>query len=358
MRLPMGILPVVYIRDENDRYIDLHPSGRIPPEDIKTLLDEPPSPGGHTAKVHGSSYRIFRLSFPENQYPVLWEGTESYVAKELVALANISSEVDILDTFLLLNVPGGIAGAVLFALLTYYMTRKLLLTIRAAWEKQRQFVADASHELRTPLAVIRSNAELLLQNPGNSIEKESERIAAIINQSTRMGKLVSSLLTLARADSDELELNLGPVMLDTILVDVTQQFQALAAYKNISIHTNIEGAIAMTGDRERLYQLSVILLDNAVKYTPAGGSITVTCTKKDASVDLIVKDTGIGIAESDLPLIFQRFYRADKARSGNDASYGLGLAIGEWIVNKHGGKISVKSTIGVGTEFKIKFSFK
>ena len=144
-------MPVVYIRDENDRYIDLHPSGKISPADIELLLAEPWSPGGSTVKIRDSYYRIFRLSFPEQQYPVLWEGTERYVTKELVTLANISSEVDILDTLLLLNVPGSLAGAVLFALISYYMTRKLLLTIKAAWERQRQFVADASHELRTPL---------------------------------------------------------------------------------------------------------------------------------------------------------------------------------------------------------------
>ncbi|MDR7868305.1 MAG: HAMP domain-containing sensor histidine kinase [Sporomusaceae bacterium] len=358
MRMPMGLLPTVYIRDENDRYFDPHPTGKIPPETIEILLAEPWSPGGRTVRVLDNYYRIFRQSFPPNEYPILWEGTDGYVTKELVALADISSEADILGTLLQINIAGGIAGAVLFALISYYMTRKLLRTIKTAWERQRQFVADASHELRTPLAVIKSNAELTLHNPGNTIEKESERIAAIINQSTRMGRLVSSLLTLARADSDELELNLRPVLLDDIVADVTRQFQILAASKNITIGTDIEKDIAMTGDNERLFQLLVILLDNAVKFTPAGGSVRVTCTKKADSVELIVKDTGIGIAESDLPLIFHRFYRADKSRSGNDGSYGLGLSIGQWIVNKHGGKIKVESTVGVGTEFRISFPIK
>jgi two-component system, OmpR family, sensor histidine kinase CiaH len=233
-----------------------------------------------------------------------------------------------------------------------------LIPIRVAWDRQQQFVADASHELRTPLAVIKTNAELLLRHPEHSIEQESLRISNVVRESSRMSKLVSTLLTLARADSDQLELQFASVDLHEVVKEITEQFMPLAELKEVRLHVNLDPAIELVADRERLHQLVVILLDNALKYTSQDGIITLSCSKQANVVVIEVQDTGIGIPPEDLPRVFDRFYRSNKARSREDGGTGLGLAIAKWIVEKHGGKINVESTVGLGTRFYITIPVK
>jgi two-component system sensor histidine kinase CiaH len=219
-------------------------------------------------------------------------------------------------------------------------------------------VADASHELRTPLAVIQANTELLLRHPDHSIEEESGYISTILKESKRINKLITSLLTFARSDSNQMEIQAKPVAIDQLINECVQQFAPLMNIKQIDIKLELEKALEMHADEERMHQLLVILLDNALKYTPEQGVISISANKSAHSINLSIEDTGVGIPESDLPFIFERFFRSDKTRSRTDGSMGLGLSIAHWIVDRHSGKIRAESKLGKGTRMLIQFPLR
>jgi len=235
----------------------------------------------------------------------------------------------------------------------YYLARRALVPIQAAWDKQHQFVADASHELRTPLTIIKSNAELLLRYPEHTIELEAIRITNVIRETIRMSKLVSTLFTLARADANQIEIQAVPILLNEVIGTVIDQFKPLAESKEIQLRVECNEIISLEADKERLHQLFVILLDNAIKYTSQAGCIYITCRSQNSTVLIKVADTGSGISAEDLPHIFNRFFRGDKVRSRETGGAGLGLAIAQWIVEKHRGKIWAESEIGVGTQIYV-----
>ncbi|MBP1965396.1 sensor histidine kinase [Paenibacillus aceris] len=252
----------------------------------------------------------------------------------------------------------GCSAGVLFSILAgFYLAGRSLIPIRRSWDKQQQFVADASHELRTPIAVIQTRSELLFRHPQRSVEEESENIALILKESKRMGRLIDDLLTLARTDSNQLQIHTATVPVHQLLQEITEQFALLAETKFIHIHSQIEPSV-LWGDENRLRQLFIILLDNALKFTPPEGSIEVRCHNLSHSIRIVVKDSGCGINEADLPRIFERFYRGDKSRSRSDGGIGLGLSIAEWIVLAHKGTIRVQSQLSIGTEFIIIFPKK
>jgi two-component system sensor histidine kinase CiaH len=248
-----------------------------------------------------------------------------------------------------------IAGAVLAILAGFYLAGRALIPIRLSWNKQQRFVADASHELRTPLAVMQTNTEMLLRYPKHTIEEESEYISVILKELRRMISLVSDLLTLARSESNQLQIKHHSFLLDQTINEMLEHYCLFAEMNNINIYSTIEKQIPFFGDEERIRQLLVILLDNAIKYTPEQGEITVTCRQQRRFAEISIKDTGVGISKQDLPLIFDRFYRGDKVRSRSEGGYGLGLSIAKWIVEAHKGKIRVESDPGIGTHFFLIF---
>ncbi|MDP9351781.1 MAG: HAMP domain-containing histidine kinase, partial [Chloroflexota bacterium] len=219
--------------------------------------------------------------------------------------------------------------------------------LRESLESQRRFVADASHELRTPLTTIRGNAGMLRQ-VRMAPEHRAEAIDEIHREAERMSRLVGYLLVLARADAGR-ELRREPVELAGLVQEVATQAARLADGREIS--TDVRESFTVVGDPDALRQLVVILLDNAVKYTPQGGSITVTLLGRGDDVRLSVADTGIGIGPEHLPHIFDRFYRVDPARS--EGGTGLGLAIARWIAEQHGGRIEAESSPGRGSTFTV-----
>lgn len=262
-------------------------------------------------------------------------------------------EKEILDSLLKVTEIGALISVLIAILVGFYLANRALIPIQLAWNKQQQFVADASHELRTPLAVIRLNLERLFRHPDKTIEQESEHLSEVIHETNRISKMVADLLVLARSDSSELQLEYGKLQLDGIVRRVIQQFQDMADIKGIKLVSSLDEEIDMIGDKERLHQLIVILLDNAMKYTKQSGIITVILEMFPSYIGLSIADTGIGISREDLPFIFDRFYRSDKARNRTNVGTGLGLSIAKWIVEEHGGKIRVESKLGVGTIFKI-----
>jgi heavy metal sensor kinase len=214
--------------------------------------------------------------------------------------------------------------------------------------RQRRFLADVSHELRTPLTVIKGNVGLVRKLG----EADEESLNGIEQEVDRLTRMVGDLLLLAQAESGRLPLALGPVELDTVLLEVFQQMRVLAGEK-IQIRVTEIDQVLVTGDRDRLKQVLVNLVGNAVQYTPGGGTVSLALRKTDQQVQIIINDTGQGIPAADLPHIFERFYRGEKSRKRSSASsgFGLGLSIAFWIVKAHGGTIEVTSKEGQGTTF-------
>jgi two-component system, OmpR family, sensor histidine kinase CiaH len=253
---------------------------------------------------------------------------------------------------------GIIAGVVISIFAGLFLAERALIPIRRSWEKQQRFVADASHELRTPTAVIQAQTELLFRHPAHSIEQESPNIAVILKESKRMGKLVDDLLTLARSDSNQLQIQSSIIGLDSLLSEVIDQFRLLAHTKEIEITTDLHSPLSLWGDEGRIRQLLIILLDNALKFTPSSGRIEVTGRYQSNSVYIRISDSGCGITEEELPHIFERFYRGDQVRSRTQDGTGLGLSIAQWIVNAHGGIIRVSSKENIGTKVELLFPRK
>ena len=214
---------------------------------------------------------------------------------------------------------------------------------------QQRFLADVSHELRTPLTVIKGNVELM-RKVGCADE---ESLSSIEDESDRLTRLVGDLLLETQAESGKLPLTFAPVELDTLLLEVFKEMRVLARDRVKLKLTEID-QIQVKGDRDRLKQVLINLVSNAVKYTPQGGEITLTLGRSGDKARLIVHNTGPGIPKEDLPHIFERFYRAEKSRTRSKAGgFGLGLSIAYWIVTHHGGRIDVDSQEGQGTTFCI-----
>ena len=248
--------------------------------------------------------------------------------------------------------------AVLALLITtgigYIMAGKAIVPLREAYEKQRQFAADASHELRTPLSVVLASAEILESDPSIDSPFLKQIIGDVHDEVTKMTKLVSDLLVVARSDNEALKLKRTKVDLAAAMDQTIRLMQPLAEKKRLTLRREGVAALMAKVDEQKIKQLMLILVDNAVKYTPEGGSVTVRLTEPAAGKILFsVEDTGIGIAPEDQERIFDRFYRVDKARSREMGGNGLGLAIAREIVHLHDGAIKVTSRSGEGTTFTV-----
>ncbi|KHD84633.1 sensor histidine kinase [Heyndrickxia ginsengihumi] len=270
---------------------------------------------------------------------------------------NIDGEMMMLHKLMLITIIGCVLAGIFAVIAGFILAERALKPIKRSWEKQQQFVSDASHELRTPLAVIQSRAELLLQKPAATIQDQISNISVVLKECRRLTKLVANLLTLARSDSNEIEIEKKEFYLDELLKEITEHFSEVASIQGKEIVLKSAPPITFIGDRDRIHQLIVILLDNAMKYTDEHGTIQLSCFEEKNHVGLMVKDNGIGIKEEDQVKIFDRFYQVSKSRTKTD-SLGLGLSIAQWIVEKHGGKIKVESKFGEGTTFIITFSKK
>ncbi|HEY2419868.1 MAG TPA: HAMP domain-containing sensor histidine kinase, partial [Neobacillus sp.] len=277
--------------------------------------------------------------------------------KKIQIIYNLKREQEMLKHLLIVIGFGSLLSVFIAILAGIYLANKALIPIKRSWEKQQQFVADASHELRTPLSVMKLNLEHLFRYPDNSIVQESETILQAIQEINYMSKMTSDLLTLARSDSNQLQIIHETLQLDEILNQVVKDFKALALAKNIELTAEIS-PIVLVGDKERLKQLFVILLDNALKYTNENGSISVKSSVKNSRAVIDILDTGIGIPKTDLPYIFDRYYRGDKSRTRHLEGSGLGLSIANWIIQSHSGKIRMMSKEGEGTHVSVSLPLK
>lgn len=242
-------------------------------------------------------------------------------------------------------------GALSMALIgagSWWLAGRALRPARAAWERQQRFIASASHELRTPLTLIRASAEVALRNVPAADADQRELLGDVLAESDHMRQLVDDLLTLSRLDSQHLPIRLAPVELPDLLAEVQRQVARLGDERGVSVQLGtVSGTVR--ADPDRLRQVLIILLDNALRYTPAGGQITLAAIPRGQTVQLSVADTGCGIAPEHLPHIFERFYRVDAARGRESGNAGLGLAIARGLVEVMGGTIGADSVVGQGT---------
>lgn len=248
----------------------------------------------------------------------------------------------------------GVIAIIFAAAIGYVLSGGAMQPIREAYERQRQFAADASHELRTPLAVVLASADLLRSDPTITSPFLKQVIEDVRDEVKKMTKLVSDLLTVARTDGKALQLK--PVRMDIAAVarQTVRMMRAFAEKKDIAIKEMLPSHMEIYADEQKIRQLILILIDNAVKYTLDHGHIMVSIVlSENGRVHLSVADSGIGIAAEDQGRIFDRFYRVDKARSRRMGGNGLGLAIAREIVEAHHGTITLESEVGKGTIFHV-----
>ncbi|TWT01810.1 HAMP domain-containing histidine kinase [Planomicrobium sp. CPCC 101079] len=269
-------------------------------------------------------------------------------------LVNIDPEQTIIENFGRLLIVCSLIFIILSISASYYLSKKMMKPIIQSWNKQAEFVENASHELRTPLTIIQNKLELMLMAPQEKIMNKFENIALSLSETRRLSKLTSDLLTLARADSAEMQLSKQTIPVDSFIDKTTAPYKEIAESQDKYLWLDLNSNVNMEADESRIHQLLVILLDNALKYTEERDSVGVKTYLEDQKVVIEVSDTGVGIKEENIPHIFDRFYREDKARSRETGGMGLGLSIAQWIVASHSGTISAVPNKKQGTTFKVK----
>lgn len=273
-------------------------------------------------------------------------------------LINIDRELSfmkvLLTTLIILNV----ISIFLLALINWLLVGKSLVPVRHAWEQQKEFIADASHEIRTSLSVIQANLDALIVNQEKSVVENLRWINNIKTETQQMAKLTEDLLLLAKKDANQLQFQREYIDLSRVVKETIEEIRPLYNQAQIKLELNNNQTVYLFADEFRIKQLLIILLDNALKYTPANGRVQVNVSSSDSEVHLAVIDNGIGIKKEEQHLIFERFYRVDKTRSREAGGTGLGLPIAAWIIEEHGGTIHLESSLNTGTIFKIVFPVK
>jgi signal transduction histidine kinase len=305
-----------------------------------------------TADVQVKAPRERDLRLHAERFTVV-PGPKTYVA------AAVADVVELEDQYAALIGAFGAAalvGLVLVAGGGWLLVRKSTAPVEQTMETMRRFMADAAHELRTPIAVVRGQAEVALQR-----EREpavyADALRRIEREAERLGATVEDLLTLARADAGERPVERQQVFLDDLALDAATAARALAVQRGVELEVGTFEEAILTGDAALVRQLLMIVLDNAVKFTPPHGKVRLSTASRGGQAEVVVEDTGIGIRPDQLPHIFERFWRGDPARGrGNGAEgAGLGLAIARWIADAHRARIDVTSEPGKGTRVAIRF---
>jgi len=311
-------------------------------DEIKNMIAKALASYKKDGKVElGEESYIFRKSVLEN-------GSGTFIV-----FVNTHPENEILgDLFIVLAVTGAL-GLIFAFLGSLYMANRSLIPIKESWNQQKDFIADASHELRTPLSVIETTLDLLASKKDKTIETQLKWIENIQAENKRMSKLVNDMLFLARTDSDQVLLEMKIFSLNSALLEAYIPFEAVAMQKGIQLDPFEGPEVNFYGDEARIKQLAVILIDNAIKYTPTGGRVGMRLKDIGETVEMVFTDTGVGIDQEHINKVFQRFYRVDKARSRKEGSVGLGLSIADWIVKEHAGTIKVESSKERGTTFRV-----
>ena len=304
-----------------------------------------------------------RDSLVEREFDEVREGRTIQVHAERFKLADgnwyvamaVADRVELEDRYVLLIAAFAVASLVALGLVIgggALLARKSTAPIQQAFEQMRRFMADAAHELRTPITLLRTRADVARQR-----EREPaayvEALADIERDAARMGTIVDELLILARADAGERGLRAERCFLDDVVLDAVNAARPLAERRGVALEVGAFEEAPVLGEPALLRQAALIVLDNALKYTAAGGTVTVTVGATGGRCALAVRDTGIGIPPDVLPHVSERFYRGAPAE-GREPGAGLGLAIARWVAEVHGGAITIESEPGRGTVVTIR----
>lgn len=296
------------------------------------------------------------LSCPLEQGTVIHEQTTYSYFKiplmnqngTLIVFHDVTLETNLLHLVLTVLIAAGLCCSFLSFGACFYLSNRVIIPIKQAWQQQRNFLSDVSHELRTPLSVIQTNLDIIKLSRDETVASQDKWIDNIQEESLRTIGLVNDLLFLARADSERQPLHKQSFSLDTALRQVAAPFEAVTLQKGLFLKIKCSTPLEFYGDEARIKQVIAILLDNASRHTSTGG-ILVSLEHTDSKIQISVTDSGEGMEPEYLDRIFDRFYQVDK--SHNKGSSGLGLAIAKWIIEKHDGFIAVKSSKGIGTTF-------
>ncbi|WP_256252932.1 cell wall metabolism sensor histidine kinase WalK [Paenibacillus sp. UNC496MF] len=274
----------------------------------------------------------------------------------IYAAKDVTFYWDILRNLLLVFILILIVFIIAAVKLSAAMSQKAMIPIQRTFKHQQQFLADASHELRTPLSIMNTSLEVIeLENADTITPYSKEVVSDMKEEIGRMSRMLRDLLMLARSDAGSVEFEMAAFDMVPKLRQWVLAFESVAQKKGIALRTMLPDALTVKGDSERLKQLVYILLDNAIKYTPEGGKVDVGLDPNPRQWRIIVRDSGIGIAETDQSRIFDRFYRVEKHRSREEGSAGLGLAIAKQIVVAHRGSVVLESAPGKGSTFSVEF---
>jgi signal transduction histidine kinase len=324
----------------------LNPDGSVAanPSDVP-LVGLPDEASVDRARLHGDDTSGYRIRSRDLEIRTLAVHDDNGTLLGFVQAGKSVEERDSsLRTLILVMTGGGLTGLLLAAVGGLFVAGVAIRPVRRSFERQREFVADASHELRTPLAVIRVNAESAAHSPN-----PQEAVGDIVVEAHYMTRLLDDLLILAGSDHEAMDLQISRVDVEEIARSAAHGVTSLAAAAGQHLALQLEGPLVVDADAERCREVILALLDNAVKYTPAGGAITLWARAEQGDAVISVSDSGIGIPAGDLPRVFDRFYRVDKARSRAAGSAGLGLSIAREIMDAHGATLTIESGPGRGT---------
>ncbi|WP_046227372.1 sensor histidine kinase [Paenibacillus dauci] len=271
----------------------------------------------------------------------------------LYTFMDVTAQQGILTNLIYTFTAVGVVMLILLFFTSRYFANRSIRPVQDAFDKQKQFIADASHELKTPLAVINTNADVLLANPDETIRSQSKWLHYIKGETERMSRLTGDLLYLTEMEDARPTMMHSTFDLSETAENLILTMEAVIFEKELSLEYDITPGLMIEGSSQQMQQVIMILLDNAIKYCNPRGSITLALHRHNQQTVLSVSNTGEGIAPQHLDRIFDRFYRTDASRARSQGGHGLGLAIAKSIVEQHGGRIEAKSTVGESTTFSI-----
>ncbi|KMZ44838.1 MULTISPECIES: HAMP domain-containing sensor histidine kinase [Bacillales] len=305
-----------------------------------------------TVSLEGRQW-MYSITTPPTMHIVNPNG-ETQILQEnyyIVNLLDITESHETLINLLTTLISIGLIMLVLIFFVSRYFANRAIVPIAEAWARQKQFVADASHELKTPLMIMKANYDVLMANETETIQSQYKWLSYIKTGTDRMAKLVNDMLTLTRMDEENIVLCKKEFNLSHAIRTVTESMDGILNDKGITLLCKIEPNMVIDSDEERINQLITILFDNAVKYTNSSGQIELTLSKTKKHVKFVIKNSGKGIPQADLPKVFDRFYRVDPSRATKTEGHGLGLSIAKSIVHLLGGSIHVTSVENEWTTF-------
>lgn len=278
------------------------------------------------------------------------DGQEVYVQ----LLANVDGEKQTLNNIVDVLIWGTIVLLAVALGASYILAKRVTKPIIENYKKQTEFVQNASHELRTPITIIQAQQELLLKEPNSKILDKSESINQTLKETKRITKLLKELMDLARVDSNNIKIEKSELNINELIKEIIQPYEEYAKLQNKKIKLELNNVKKIRADRNKISELIVIILDNAIKYTNSEDEIIIKTLKKDGKINLEISDTGIGISKEAMPHVFERFYRGDESHSKKIEGSGLGLSIAKTIVNMHNGTIKIVPNNPKGTKVIVK----